>query len=50
MKEAMELRHVVRKYREDPIPDNLAAELEQRAAAIGSAEGLTVKLMLNDGD
>lgn len=45
IKEAIKLRHMVRKYTDKPIPADLAEKLKERIAGNNQAHGLQIKLV-----
>ena len=48
IKEAISVRHVVRKYVDQPIPAEIIANLNARIAEHNSEYGLEMKLKIND--
>lgn len=48
MKEAMDQRHMVRKYTDCPIPETLTVQLRERIQAYNAAQGLSIRLMTGD--
>ena len=50
IKEAIKLRHMVRKYTDKPIPADLAEELKERIAGNNQAHGLQIKLVSGNAD
>ena len=45
IKEAIEERHSVRKYRLDPIPENITQKLAERARTTGQEQDLDIRLV-----
>lgn len=50
IKEAIKLRHMVRKYTDKPIPADLAEKLKERIAGNNQAHGLQIKLVSGNAD
>lgn len=48
LKEAMRVRHMVRKYTDEPIPDEIVEKLQARVAQNNERFDLAIKLMVND--
>ena len=48
IKEAIRTRHSVRRYKDDPIPEELAAQLEELITECNEASGLHIQLILDD--
>lgn len=48
MKEAMDQRHMVRKYTDCPIPESLTVQLRERIQTYNAAQGLSIRLMTGD--
>ena len=49
MKQAMKERHMVRKYTDKPIPENIVEKLNERVRENNERYGLSIRLMTNDG-
>ncbi len=48
MKQAMKERHMVRKYTDEPIPEDIVEKLNHRVRENNEQYGLSIKLMTND--
>ena len=48
MKQAMKERHMVRKYTDEPIPEDIVEKLNRRVRENNEQYGLSIKLMTND--
>ena len=48
MKQAMKERHMVRKYTDEPIPEDIVEKLDRRVRENNEQYGLSIKLMTND--
>ncbi len=49
MKQAMKERHMVRKYTDQPIPEDIVEKLNARVRENNERYGLSIRLMTNDG-
>ena len=49
MKQAMKERHMVRKYTDKPIPEEIVAKLNERVKKNNEQYGLSIRLITNDG-
>lgn len=49
LKEAMKARHMVRKYTDRAIPEDVVTKLNDRVKQNNGKYGLSIKLMTNDG-
>ena len=49
MKQAMKERHMVRKYTDKPIPEDIVSKLQERVRKNNEQYGLSIRLMTNDG-
>ena len=49
MKQAMIERHMVRKFTDKPIPENIVAKLNDRVKENNERYNLSIRLMTNDG-
>ena len=49
MKQAMKERHMVRKYTDKPIPEDIVSKLNDRVMENNERYGLSIRLMTNGG-